>query len=40
MERDNIMSVDPLGRKMRIKNDLEEIWENDIMTHFAEHWDY
>lgn len=27
-------------RRQRIKYDLEEIWEQDIMTNFSAHWDY
>ena len=29
-----------LEKQQRIKEDLEEIWENDIMTNFSDHWDY
>lgn len=25
---------------MKVQQDLEEIWENDIMTNFSHHWDY
>jgi hypothetical protein len=32
--------VDKEERRMKIKEELEEIWENDIMSNFAEHWDY
>jgi len=27
-------------RRKKIKNELEDIWENEIMTNFSAHWDY
>ena len=27
-------------RRQRIRFDLEEIWEQDVMTNFSAHWDY
>lgn len=39
-ENKNNNSSDLNERKMKIKSDLEEIWENDIMTNFSQHWDY
>ena len=27
-------------KKAKLKQDLETIWENDILTNFANHWDY
>jgi len=27
-------------KKCRLKEDLDQIWENDILTNFANHWDY
>lgn len=29
-----------MEKKQKIKEDIEEIWENDIMTNFSAHWDY
>jgi hypothetical protein len=32
--------IDNVEKKQKIKDDLESIWENDIMTNFSAHWDY
>jgi hypothetical protein len=32
--------LDVYVRKVKLREDLQDIWENDIMPNFALHWDY
>ena len=38
--KEEVDVVEEKQKQQRIKFDLEEIWEQDVMTNFSSHWDY